>query len=94
MTKQLVLKRNRPDLVHAMSRKGLFTSASSIRDGNLMFSQQNIAPGTVFRVSGRRSCTVLDLGKCGTLLRSAKQLKNNEFALQLLVSVQNLDECK
>jgi hypothetical protein len=47
MTKQLVLMRNRPDLVPVMSRKGFFNSASSITDGKLMFSQGNIHPKTV-----------------------------------------------
>jgi hypothetical protein len=35
--------------------------------------------------------TVLGLGKSGTLLRFAKQLKNNELALQVLVEIQCLD---
>lgn len=77
-----------------MLRKGLFNSASSIRDGNLMFFQWDIGPGAVFLASEKGFCAVLDLGKRGTLLRFAKQLKNNAFALQLLVMVQFMDNCR
>jgi hypothetical protein len=77
-----------------MFRKGLFTSASSIRDGNLMFFQWDIGPGAAFLASEREFCAVSDLGKRGTLLRFAKQLKTNAFALQLLVRVQFMDNCR